>query len=69
MVLTPVNDNTRDQWIAFLEEHFNALLNMPVDSTQNGLFLTKEGDVHTAREIVGTMLATLTNQEITIEPA
>ena len=54
------------QWTNWLENQIFLLQQKEENPNENGLFETPDGDVATAKDLVGTLLATLTNTKITI---
>lgn len=66
MVYQPINESNKAQWIQWLEIQAAQLQNVVEDRNENALFGTEEGDVANAKDLVGNLLATLTNQPVII---
>lgn len=65
MIYQPLTTTEKQEWVNWLNEVKSQLESIP-KSRDNQIFSTEEGDVATAKDIVGTFLATLTNQTIQI---
>ena len=66
MVYTPITEDKKAEWIKWLDSQVAVLNGFPEDPNQAGLFKTPEGDAATAKDLVGNLLATLSNQTVTI---
>lgn len=66
MEYNPLDQKQKEEWINWLEHQCSLLQQKEENPTKNGLFETPDGDVATAKDIVGTLLATLKNESITI---
>lgn len=65
MIYQPLTEDEKQMWTHWLNEVIPQLESLD-ETNDNQIFTTKEGDVATAKDIVGTFLATLTNQTISI---
>lgn len=66
MEYNPLNQQQKEEWINWLEDQCSLLKQQEENPNENGLFKTPDGDVATAKDLVGTLLATLKNESITI---
>ena len=66
MEYNPLDQKQKEKWINWLEHQCSLLQEKEENPNENGLFETPDGDVATAKDIVGTLLATLKNESITI---
>ena len=62
----PVTEENKQEWIDFLDQALQNI-NGRFESSSNAVFRTTEGDIATAKNLVGTFLATITNQIVTID--
>lgn len=67
MLYSPIQPEEKDKWIKWLESQVQVLSGKPEDKSQDDIFKTGEGDVATAKDLVGNLLATLTNKQIEIK--
>lgn len=65
MTYEPLTEREKQQWVSWLNEAIPQLESLQ-ETNDNFIFSTEEGDVATAKDLVGTLLAVLTNQTITI---
>jgi len=65
MTYQPLTTTEKQEWIKWLNEVKSQLESVP-ETRENQIFSTEEGDVATAKDLVDTFLATLTNQTISI---
>ena len=63
---TPVKEESKKEWIKWLESQVTVLNGKNEDKGQNFIFETPDGDVATGKDLVGTLLATITGQSISI---
>jgi hypothetical protein len=66
MEYTPINDESKQQWIDWLTSQQSVLNGKQEVKEQNQIFETPEGDIATGKDLVGNFLALLTNKTITI---
>jgi len=66
MEYTPINDESKQQWIDWLTSQQNILNGKQEVKEQNQIFETPDGDIATGKDLVGNFLALLTNKTITI---
>ena len=66
MTYEPVTDDKKEEWIEFLSRAAG-VLDEKLESADNIIFKTTEGDVATAKDLVGNFLATLTGKPVTIK--
>lgn len=66
MVYAPMTEMEKQEWISWLKSQQNVLNGKPETPGQSQIFETPEGDVATGKDLVGKFLATLSNNEITI---
>jgi hypothetical protein len=65
MIYLPLTEEKRQQWITFLEEQKH-YIDGRMETPDSNVFGTPEGDIATGKDLIGTLLAVLTNQTITI---
>ena len=66
MEYTPINDESKQQWIDWLTSQQNVLNGKQEVKEQNQIFETPDGGIATGKDLVGNFLALLTNKTITI---
>jgi len=66
MVYTPITEEKKQVWIDWLTSQQNVLNGKQEFPNQNTIFESEVGDVATGKDLVGNLLALLTNTEITI---
>lgn len=66
MEYSPINEESKQQWIDWLTSQQNVLNGKQEAKEQNQIFETPEGDIATGKDLVGNFLALLTNKTITI---
>lgn len=66
MTYDPINEENKQQWVDWLNSVKNSLEGKPENKTENSVFETPDGDVATGKDVVGNLLALLTNEQITI---
>jgi len=67
MTYEPITDESKQSWIDWLDNQAAILKGKSELKSQNQIFETPEGDVATAKDLVGNLLATLTGNPITID--
>lgn len=65
MTYKPIDDSNKQQWIDWLNSQVQVLNGQP-ETKENQIFSTPEGDVATAKDLVGNMLALITGSDVTI---
>lgn len=65
MTYYPITETEKAQWIDWLQNQVN-ILSQKRETAENYIFETPEGDVATAKDIVGNLLALLTNKTVII---
>ncbi len=66
MIYEPINEENKQQWIDWLTSQQGVLDNKPNDSNRNEINETPDGDIQIAKDLVGNLLALLTNKSVTI---
>ena len=66
VVYNPITEKDKQQWIEFLLLQISILDGRPEDPKNSEIFKTPEGDIATAKDLVGNLLALLTEKPITI---
>lgn len=66
MVYQPIKETDKQKWIDWLTSQQTVLNGKSEDKEQNQIFETPDGDVATGKDLVGNLLALLTNQSVTI---
>jgi hypothetical protein len=66
MEYQPITEDKKQDWIIFLEKQVEILNGQPESKLDNRIFSTPDGDVATGKDLVGNLLATLTNKPVTI---
>ena len=67
MQYPPITADKKAEWIKWLQSQQTVLHNKPNDQGQNNIFETGDGDVQIGKDLVGNLLAILTNQPVTID--
>ena len=67
MTYEPITEKTKQEWIEWLNSQVNVLNGKAVDNSDNRIFETGDGDIATGKDLVGNLLALLTNKPITID--
>lgn len=65
MTYNPITEIDKQQWIDWLEPLTLTLANVH-ESKDNKIFKTPDGDIASAKDLVGNFLATLKNEPVTI---
>jgi len=66
MTYEPITEAKKAEWIKWLENQKEILANKQEIPGQNTVFETPDGDVATGKDLVGNLLALLTNKTVTI---
>lgn len=66
MTYEPITEEKKEEFIAWLEEHAAHLNGKKQCPVQREIFQTEEGDIATSKDLVGNLLATLSNKPVTI---
>lgn len=66
MVYEPIKEESKQQWIDWLTSQQDVLNGKQEIKEQNEIFETPDGDIATGKDLVGNLLALLTNKTITI---
>lgn len=66
MTYRPINDQSKQQWIDWLNNSVKTLDGKAENKSDNAILQTPDGDVANMKDLVGNLLATLTNQTVTI---
>jgi hypothetical protein len=66
MVYTPITDDKKNDWIVWLETQKDILNGKPEDKYTSSIHETDTGDVAAAKDLVGNLLALLTNKPVEI---
>lgn len=66
MTYEPITEEKKPDWINWLRSQVDVLNNRPNDTAENKFFETPDGDVQIAKDLVGNLLALLTNKPVTI---
>ena len=66
MVYTPITEEKKADWIKWLESQQSVLDGKEENKSQNGIFETPDGDVATGKDLVGNLLALLSQSTVTI---
>lgn len=66
MVYKPITDEDKEAWIKFLKSQAEILDGQP-EGKNNAIFKTDSGDVGNAKDLVGNLLALLTNENVEIK--
>lgn len=67
MKYTPIEEADKEKWIDWLTSQQNVLNSKREDPDYNKIFETPDGDVAVGKDLVGNLLALLTNQTIEIK--
>lgn len=67
MTCSPIIEDRKKIWIEWLELVSKSLDGQPEVKADNSVFRAMEGDIHIAKLITGTLLATLKNEVVTIK--
>lgn len=62
----PITDQKKLDWISWLQDVKDQLNGREENKNDNSIFGTPEGDIATAKDLIGNLLATLSNKTITI---
>lgn len=62
----PITDQKKLDWITWLQDQRDRLNGMQENKNDDSIFATPEGDVATAKDLIGNLLAILSNKTITI---
>ena len=65
MTYEPIKEADKQKWIDWLNNQVSILANKP-ETSGNQVFETPDGDVATGKDLVGNLLALLTNKTVTI---
>lgn len=66
MDYTPIDEAKKTEWVKWLKNQQEVLNGKPEEKSNNAIFETPDGDVANAKDLVGNLLATLTNETVTI---
>lgn len=66
MTYEPINEQDKQKWIDWLQSQVSVLSGKPEDKGANPVFETPDGDIATGKDLVGNLLALLTNKTVTI---
>lgn len=66
MQYQPITSDKKEGWIKWLKEQQGILSGKTEDKSQNNVFETPDGDVATGKDLVGNLLALLTNETVEI---
>ena len=66
MEYIPITEETKQSWINWLTSQQNVLDGKQEVKGENMVFETPDGDIATAKDLVGNFLALLTNSKIKI---
>jgi len=66
MYYEPITDETKDQWIQWLQEQVKELNGKKQQTITRELLGTEEGDLANMKDMVGITLATLLQQKVQI---
>jgi hypothetical protein len=66
MTYEPIQEEQKEQWIMWLNSQVEVLSGKPENKEECSIFETPDGDVATGKDLVGNLLALLTNKPITI---
>lgn len=66
MTYEPIKDEDKQKWIDWLQSQVTVLSGKPEAKGNNVVFETPDGDVATGKDLVGNLLALLSNKPITI---
>jgi len=62
----PITEENKLDWISWLQDQMNILNGKQEIKSDNKIFESPDGDVANAKDLVGNLLATLSNKTITI---
>jgi hypothetical protein len=62
----PIKEQDKQKWIDWLQSQVTVLNGKPEVKGNNVVFETPDGDVATGKDLVGNLLALLTNKTVTI---
>lgn len=65
MTYEPISEEKKQQWVDWLNSQVS-VLNGKTEDKNNRIFETPDGDVATGKDLVGNLLALLTNKPVTI---
>ena len=66
MEYMPISEEKKPEWIKWLESQVSVLSGKQENRADNRVFETPDGDVATGKDLVGNLLALLTNKNVTI---
>ena len=66
MTYEPIQEKDKQQWIMWLNSQVEVLNGKNENKEDNQIFETGDGDIATGKDLVGNLLALLTNKPITI---
>lgn len=66
MTYEPIKDADKQKWIDWLQSQVAVLSGKPEVKGNNVVFETPDGDVATGKDLVGNLLALLSNKPVTI---
>jgi len=66
MTYEPIQEKDKEQWIMWLNSQVETLNGKEENKDDNQIFETGDGDIATGKDLVGYLLANLTNQSVTI---
>ncbi len=66
MIYEPIKDDKKQEWITWLTGLVSVLDGKPENKSDNRILETPDGDVATAKDLAGNLLALLKNEPITI---
>lgn len=66
MTYEPITNENKEEWIKWLASQVDVLTGQSSNPNENQIFRTPEGDVQTGKDLVGNLLALLTNEPVTI---
>lgn len=67
MEYQPITEDKKQTWINWLKTQQIVLNGKPENKSENQIFETPDGDIATGKDLVGNLLATLSNQTIKID--
>lgn len=66
MTYQPITEQNKADWIKWLENQKEILSGKAEVKSDSAIFETPDGDIATGKDLVGNLLALLTNQPVTI---
>lgn len=66
MTYEPITADKKETWVEWLNNQVEILSGKAEAKGSNTIFETPDGDVATGKDLVGNLLALLTNQSVTI---